>query len=228
MMIDFVEATENGLNIEKHKSTALVTETVDLWRQYTNAISPLLISSQKAWSMYLSQQSAGADKKQRVKIGHISRTIEAVHSFQHNTTFPSDERFFKGMAHNDYAREYLDLYETWAATNFAEAGVLEAFFAHRKRAMVDGTACLAVPFTQKRCKKVTYQQPTLTIPSEVDGGSDILLSLKGLPPVRHEDPNGLQWEGTEAISLDFSDWRVDPTASNIDDSTFLRRWYEPL
>jgi Bacteriophage head to tail connecting protein len=206
----------------------LAQDTATLWQRYTFEIRGLLQKSQESWQLYLDNKpSRSTGKRKGLRIGHIARSVDAVHAFQHNTTFPSEERFFKGTPLNDAARQSLDLYETWAATNLSQSGVLEAFFNHRKRLFIDGTACLSVQFCQKRARSVRYEFPTMRIPNPFSEGT-LSLPLTFLPPQEVDDADAIQWEGTVAESLDFHDWRVDPSASTLEESPFLRRWYEPL
>lgn len=202
----------------------IVNNTATLWRTYTQRIRPILDQSQKAWRLYMGQSEK--QNHNSVKIGHIARSVDSVHSFQHNTTFPSDERFFKGTALNDAARGYLDLYETWAALNMAEAGVMESFFNHRKRMFIDGTACLAINYRRKTKKEIRYEFPKMMVPGLQQERLQIPLTF--LPPKETIVEDAVTWEGTQLESLELADWRIDPTAQSLEDTPFLRRWYEPV
>lgn len=234
------EAFEYGDNIvstlSHSQKSAIVSQTATMWREATEAIQPMIDESREAWNLYLQNHPDGAEiskasglpNRKGVRMGDVPRSVDSVHAMQHNTTFPVDERFFKGVPENEEARNYMDLYETWATQNMAQAGIIKAFFNHRKRVMLDRAACLSVPFRRKKGRKVEYVlSETQSLALKI---MDMLkLPMKGEGPKPKEviDEEAILWEGTEAESLEFTDWRVDPTASTMEDTWFMRRWYCP-
>ena len=66
-----------------------------------------------------------------------------------------------------------------------------------------------------------YEFPKVQI-----GGHEISMPLLG--PKKSMLENYVSWEGTSLEVLNFNDWRVDPTARDLDNSWFMRRWYAPV
>lgn len=200
----------------------------------TSEIKELIEDSKEGWDFYLKnhpqlpqlpvRKEAKLSMDQRnhkgLRLGLIPRSIDSVMSVLHNSLFPADERFFRGTPKNDVALRYQELLETYLAEAFAEDNTTEEFRKMLLTMCIDPAACIAVPWKQKKRKKVVYEPPTIQM-----GGIKIPLPVLGLKKKVVKDY--VEWEGTKAECLDFNDFRVDPSAKCMDESWFIRRWYEP-
>jgi hypothetical protein len=88
--------------------------------------------------------------------------------------------------------------------------------------LVDGTTAAKVVFKRKKVKKTEYAQQMVKDSLNVLGIKIPILSRKVISTTKEV----VDWEGTVLEVLDFNDWRVDQSATSMEDSWFIRRWYE--
>jgi hypothetical protein len=217
----------------------LVNLVNERWSYATTEIQDLIDQSRQAWDYFLhnkpkpselaltgTKDSYAAEQAQRkgLRFPHIPLAIESILAMQHNTTFPADDRFFRGSPESEEAEKNQELIEQFMSENFGLANTSEEFKKLRLNLMLDGTACLYTKWEQKKNpRKVEYEPKfQVKIPTPI---GQVGMSLGGTKEVKSK---GIDWEGTKAIALDFNDWRVDPAARCFDESWFIRRWYEPV
>lgn len=197
----------------------------------------LTADSQEGWNFLLRNypnKSVGSQKKDLVdanrqqskglRMGAIPKVVESMLAFMHNATFPKDDRFFRAIAQNDYSNdpELQERYEVHMARCFGISNVPEQMRLFRMSQIVDGTAAAKVVFKRRKTKKTEYKAKPVKDSINVLGVSIPFISRK----VVAETKDVIDWEGTVMEVLDFNDWRVDQSATSMDDSWFIRRWYE--
>jgi hypothetical protein len=236
----FTEKDNIAADLEQTQKDALVTLINDRWTYSTDEILPLIEQSRKAWDYFLhntpqandialsggTKDAYTAEQAQRkgLRFPHIPIAVESILAMQHNTTFPSDDRFCRGNPENDFAEKNQELVEQFIAENFGMANTSEQFRKLRLNLMLDGTACLFTRWKQKRNPRRVDYEPKFQVKVPTPLG-EVGFSLGGTQKVKGSD---IEWEGTEAIPLDFNDWRVDPSARCYEESWFIRRWYQPV
>lgn len=225
---------ENNIvkSLSEDDRRAIANQTRELWHDWTQQIQPLLNESSEGWQLYAENVPKSGyvssnfkdvkTKKEQgrkgIRLGFVARSVDSIHSVQHNTTFPTDERFFDGKPANDMAKENQDLYETWKAENLGLIDFNGAMNDHRKNSIIDGTACAHTPWKSRKKRHVTYE------PVKLFG----VLPVPFLPPTKKVDDNYVCWEGTDCEPLAMVDWRADPNSPKFDENCgFIRRWYEP-
>lgn len=210
------------------------------WKNSTTDIAELLQDSKEAWDFYLRNHpkpetlASGTKKKDNyevrasarkgLRLGYIPKAVDSLLAQQHNATFPQDERFFKGTPRNDFSEANQELFEAFLAENFGEANTIEEFRKQRLNMVLDGTACLFTKWDVEETKNKTIYEPiSIKLPTPVGTKSlDVPFTDRAVKR------DVVEWEGTKVEALDFTDWRVDPTARCYDDSWFIRRWYDPV
>lgn len=206
------------------------------WQHATDAIDRKIEDSKEAWNYYLENvpdpslrgsqtgplnaQMASTHGGRGFRLGLVPKTVDSALSFMHNATFPQDDRFFRGTPQNPISKENQEIYEEYLATQFGEANVVECFRQFRLAQILDGTACLHVKWDETKVKKYVWEMPTL----DVEGVPNIELQEE---PVRRNKEVTI-FRGNKPEVLDFNDWRVDPSASCMEESWFQRRWYEEI
>lgn len=220
--------------LSKSQQEALAQQTASLWQNYTTQIQPLLDESEENWKLYCDYKPTmawkvdnKATKTKGVKLSQVPKNVESVISIQHNQTFPGNDRFFRGTPRNEIAKRLREQYESWAMDNINNFGIIGKYHSHRLNAMQDGTAAAAVHFKSIKEKKAVYKEPEFATEikaflKELVTGKESKVKNK----VTFEEKITL--EGTDFEPLNFNDWRVDPSADCLDDSPFLRRYYEPV
>lgn len=202
----------------------------------TTQIQKLIEDSRDAWDFYLHNkpnanvpQMSKGDKievnnrtsRRGLRLGLIPRSVDSVLSILTNSLFPSDERFFRGTPQNPSAMEFQEMIEQFMADNFAEANITQEMRKLLLTLLLDSAAACAVQWKQKKRKKVVYEAKSIEL-----AGIKVELPVLGMKKKTIDD--FIEWEGSSLEPLDFNDWRVDPTARCIEDSWFIRRWYEPV
>lgn len=222
-------------SLSKEQRQRLAGRISKKWEQATFDLSELIEESREGWDYYIknhptlqqsNNRSVGkadtfnTSKQKGLRLGLIPKVVDSIVSLLHNSTFPADERFFRGTPKNQVALENQELVEQFMSDNMAEANVTEEFRKLYLTLAIDPAACVALPWKQTTRKKVIYETPQLSV-----GGITIPLPMLGLK--EKVIPDFVEWEGTKVECLDFNDWRVDPTARSMEESWFMRRWYEP-
>lgn len=209
----------------------------DRWTSVTVEIGPFIEESRIAHDFYLRNRP---ERKSRMKqagqkldsantnpdgkglrLGFIPRAVDSVMAMLMKFLFPPDERFFRGTPQNKESERNQEMYEQHLMVNFAEENTTEKWEQCLKNGCLDRAYCMSLHWKQKITRKITYKPKTFEI-----AGIEIPIPLLGLE--KTIDDNFVEWEGTVHEPLDFTDWRVDPTARNFEDSWFMRRWYEPV
>lgn len=228
-------------DLSQSQREELVCLINERWSYSTSEIKELIEQSRLAWDYFLNnsptqnalalagpKDNYAAEQGQRkgLRFPHIPIAIESILAMQHNTTFPSDDRFCRGLPENEAAEENQELIEQFIAENFGAANTSSQFLNLRLNLMLDGTACLFTRWkVKKNPRKVDYEPKyQISMPTPL-GEVKMALPGGGTKKVKGSD---IEWEGTEAIPLDFNDWRVDPAARTFEESWFIRRWYEPV
>lgn len=219
---------------DRQKQAQLISRR---WADSTVDLHAMIEDSRDGWDHYLhnrpqpsslanTAKTAQFDKankeasKQGLRFGGIPKAVDSIMSVLHNQTFPADERFFRGTPQNDVARKYQELYEQHRANNFAEDNASEKLRLFLLTMCIDPAAAVAVSWRKRTKRNVTYEVPKLVL-----GGIEIPLPVLGLK--KKVDEDYVEWEGTCLEPLDFNDWRADTTARSMEESWFIRRWYEP-
>lgn len=233
---DSLDQKDNIVNKFDDSQRSQLAQTIS--KRFANAtteIQQLMTDSRDAWDYYLrntpdtyklantvsvKNDTANTNRSRKgLRLGSIPKAVDTVVALIHNSIFPPDDRFFRGTPRNTVARRYQELYEQYRADNFAEDNTTEKLRRFLLSMCLDSAACIAVPWRQSKRKVTKWVSKELSI-----AGITIPLPMLGLKKVTKEE---VVWEGTQVEALDFTDWRVDPFARNMDESWFIRRWYEP-
>lgn len=235
----FPEKANIAADLTEPQRDSLVSLANERWAWSTTEIQELIEASRLAWDYYLSNvpnastlaaagprdgYAADLNSRKGLRLPNIPIAVESILATQHNTTFPGDDRFFRGSPENEFAEENQEIIESFMAENFGVANTSEAFRQLRLNLILDGTACLATRWkVKKNPRKVDYE-PVFNVKIPTPFGN-VGFALGG---VKQKKSSDIEWEGTEAVPLDFNDWRVDPAARSMDESWFMRRWYVPV
>lgn len=241
-MADYMDAdASNNLvrDFDEDERQSLALLVFQRWKDASDKLveGGLIKDSQEGWDLLLRNhpsKPSGTKKKdvsdlsrkqsKGLRMGIIPKVIESMLAFMHNATFPQDDRFFRGVPQNQHSSDPVrqERYETHLSRNFGISNVPEHMRLFRMSQMVDGTAAARVVFKRKKIKKTVYNQK--------DVKDSIKILGLNLPITRKqvvsETKEVIDWEGTVMEVLDFNDWRVDQSATCMDDSWFIRRWYE--
>jgi Bacteriophage head to tail connecting protein len=230
----YFQADNNSVQtIKPDTRQKLSQEIAQKWRRYTRDISELISDSREAWDFYLrnhpqhsqgnrspSSESFNSDSivQKGLRLGQIPKAVDSILSLIHNNIFPIDDRFFRGTPLNELSTQLQEPLESFLAENFDEAQISTSMRSFFHNLILDGTACAYVPYERQEINKIIYEKPKLDL-----GWITIDIPWK---PVQAVQKKVVNWEGTRFESLDFNDWRIDPTARCIKNSPFLRRWYK--
>ncbi len=224
MQIDYfvpVVESDRQPKLDDQKQRDLVTDALDAWTGWSDMIQDLRERALESRQLYLEnrpdklQYAKPDDAKEslsRVRRPVMAQAIDSTIAQQHLSSYPSDERFFKGLPRNEEAVDNIDSYERHVEARLSMRDFLASSLADRKNLFLDGTSCVWHPFVRKTQRKAIYEY------AEVFG-----LRLPGKPKKRYKDV--VTFEGTDFIPLGFEDWRVDPMCDRFDEAGFIwRRW----
>ena len=118
----------------------LAQETARLFLDSTDQIQHMIDDSLVAWDYFhnseprhdfkrsFATKQDGADVRRQLsnaRLGDIPVAVNSILAFLHNSTFPSDERFFRATPLNDIAAENQDSYEVFLSENMGEVNTIE-------------------------------------------------------------------------------------------------------
>lgn len=229
MLPAFEENKNKADSLTPHQKGLLAQElTVKRWRHVRDyKINDLIKDSEEAWDHLLKNRPDAKDtnlnlslkdravlenqKSKGLRLGKIPEVVFSLLAIQHNATFPSDDRFFRGQAMNREAKDNQELYESFLSVNFGEANIDLQFWLFRLNMIMDGTACAAIHYRTQERERVVYENKSVL---GINFGTET------------KKKKVVEWEGTIVEPLSFHDWVVDPDARCIDDAYLIRRWYE--
>lgn len=237
----FYEGDNLLAKLSKNKQDYISNLVSDRWRHTTQQpfMQDILKSSEEAWDFYLNNQPNQADihampkggKKdgfdanrtnKGLRLGLIPRFVDSVRAIFRNSLFPQDERFFRGTPRNEVAREFQELYEQHRADSFAQDNAVEELDKFLLTLCLDRMAAVAVHWRTKTREKTFYE------PKVVFKLGGIVVPVPALGLKKRVEKNWVEWEGTAIECLGIDDFRVDLSATKLEEAWFIRRWYEPI
>ena len=160
--------------LDEQDRASLAALVADRWHGSTEDLAEKITDSEEAWDYFRrSRPTFEATSKEKdlatvsdtnevqgVRMGVIHKVVNSLLAFLHNSTFPLDDRFFRGQATNDEAHDSIkqELYELHLARSFGISNVASAFRMFRLHQILDGTAAARVVFRRKKRKKTVWQR----------------------------------------------------------------------
>jgi hypothetical protein len=237
----FTESSNRVDELEEHEAAEIVSMVCSDWRESTNAFQALFDASLEGWDYLLCNRpraeavhgstrkadiySSATRARQGFRLGKIPKAIDSSLAYQHNSTFPGDERFFRATPRNELSIQHQEFIERYMAEAYGQANIPQKFRGARLATMVDGSVCIFAPFKQKINKNKMVWAPK-TISTTIPLIGKVEIPIPGTLKKTHKDV--VEWQGTDVEVLELTDWRIDPHAKCADDTWFMRRWYEPV
>lgn len=203
-------------HVRQQKIARLVEDSQEAWDHLLSNTPDLAVLSRRTGGVLTPAQMKDIQTKS-LRMGKIPEIVFTLLAMQHESTFPSGDRFFELTPNNDVAKQHKELMAQFLMDNLTQSRFDFACWLHRLNTIVDGTAACAVHYRRRSRRKTIYERPVLT-----------LGPLKfGLPITEAKTRQVVEWEGTTLEPLNFNDWIVDPDAASLEESYFIRRWYAP-
>lgn len=221
--------------LTREQKNQLARLTADRWADTTADIQPLLDDSKRAWDYYLNNRHRGNATTRQSKLAQdvgkhsqstgarlstVPKVVSSVVSQQHTTTFPNDDRFFRGTPRNDLSKQLQEIYESNLGHRMAKKNLTQEYHKARLTNALDGTVCVYVYHDQEKLNKIMYEPEVVPMYDP----------LVGMYPM--ETGNVLEtrrevvtYDGPCMEVLNFTDWRMDPKGTSYDKAWFIRRWY---
>lgn len=201
-------------------------QAVDDWVRYTLQSRPYREVAREVWQLYLenhpdneifSSEDNVQESYSNVRRAVIGQGIDSTHAQQHQSLFPSEERFFNGIPRNKLSKEYIDQVTALMQMRKRQDNFMINSYLDYKNMMLDGTSAVACPFERKIQTRAEYEFRKLLG----------MFPMTFLKPKKHYVQK-IIYEGTPFNPLQFDDWRIDATVSDFDQTPFMvREWRHP-
>lgn len=230
------EITNIAAKLDEAQGYKLAQTVARRWKGATDELSGVFSNSVTAWDFYLNNRTSSKtgtrmplkrDKEAEVRdaneghvrLGYIPKVVDSILAKQHTSTFPADERFFRGRPLNQFSVDNQEDYEVSLLSRFSKKNIVQHFLKFRMLQFIDGIAAMHVKHATEKEKKVVYERPEW----------DLLGFKLALPgKIKSTKKEVVTYDGADCEVLSLNEWRVDPKAKNVQDSWFCRRWYKPV
>ena len=219
MPIQYLFPTGEPVKLDASLQGELVVQSNKRWQNWTDMLEQIRTRAMEANQLYLENRPDALDFEKpddatssRIRRPVLAEAIDSTLAQQHLSSYPSDERFFKGRPRNQLTKDRINVYEKHVEKRLSEIDFMLNSLKDRKNKMLAGTSAVWHPFMYEEVMKAVYEYP------KVFG-----IRIPGKPKKRKKQTR--TFEGTGFVPLHFEDWRVDPCVDNLKEANFIwRRW----
>ena len=210
--------------LTKVQQEQLVVNAVEEWQTWTTTTQDKRAMSREARQFYFENKPAllptqshddNMDTSANVRRPVLAEAVDALIAQQHQASFPSDERFYKGRARTEFTSSKLDNYERSIEQRLSEGNFLYNSLIDRQSAILDGVSLVWHPFIRVKRPKVEYEPVTI-------------MGVRLPIPPKKSTIDKVVLETTGYVPVSFDDYVIDPLVDNFDEASLIwRRWMSP-